>query len=1472
MQALISKKKIPYKFIRAAPLIALGCLMVLFFSVSVAQAAVLRWVGGVAAPNTNDWDTAANWFNEATGLAATATPTNADDVIIPVTINSPAIYTPGTTSTCGSLEIRLGAKLHINGHDSLTVTNSAGLSGNVNNAGIINIAATSSPGAGIDGSEFLTCHGTLLNTGVINIGPVNPALAPLGVALTAGSLNNVGPDGAPVTGTGTINITDEHTIIRVYRDWRSAGTFNITTSVSGTGPTVELLQSGILEHTSINGFYKLDIEGSIRTLASKLVVMDELEVGVDAGAGPATLDTVGFDVDVTGAVTIGDADVQGDLKATASGGTHSFGSTLLINGQGNYNLGAYDVTVNITDVVTITGAATLGSGTVTALAAITNTGKLTSTSGNLSVAGDLDFTAGATGHGEFYHNAGTVIFPDNGAITPDYDITPGNVFNNIIKRGVGTTTTLQDSSDTPPDQLIVLGDLTVEAGTLADHTDGSTVIVEGNVLVSDNGAINLGNSSASDLILDPPVTTIQRFNPGITSTYTDIIKQGLGKTQLEAHPLATATNLTVQAGTFHADDLDVTVGGILDIDPGAEMIVVNGDLKVTGATTIGGTLKTDAKADPRHTFAALTIEPGGVYDNDEVEVIVNVSGAVLNDGAIIIGTGPVSFAGGFENHNVFTSTPGILYVSGADFDNLGQYNANEGTLKLGSGVTDFAHGGSVYHNIVKSGAGTTTTTSSQPANTSRTLTLDGVLTVESGIFATDGSDVINLIPLVNGKNKVEEGGVVINNGATLNLSAGSTLNVEGDFTNEGAFVGDPTATTGSTLHLIGSTFSPGDSDYATLLKTSEKVVQVKDSTFKFEGATWTNYGQYQAQSGSTVELNGVDQEIISIGSDKAYIAFENIKTNNTGVKIFSTDVRISGTFTIAGGATVTDTVAAAIPCNIYTFTNEDAEVVVSGTWTLTGSASLGRISLFGTDEMNKKGERWTLILNSSGAVNIDEVNLRDSELITHGGSLNGKNVGYNVVSYGNLSPSWGPFDPIPVVPDPTSTKTSGAVLSVVTTNPGASSATAAVGNTVKLQLTLASEDAVNGISAYLRYNPAVLSVVDASDEPGIQPFTKGGFIGGLPFENSVADGILRYTEGNIAGSATGAGVVASVSFVVNAVPAGEATTINFLSDAQNGLVTNISYTSGGTGQATLNGFTLTVEGAPALLGDANQDGMVNLIDFSLLAAAFGTTDANTDFNSDGYVNLADFSILAANFGMSAAAAPAKTEFSHSGGHLSLRMPAKVHRGDVVEVAVVAEDASLKAYSFVLSYDASLLRPVAESVVEGDFLKDTLFVSKDGRIFSATRSGRSEGTGVLAKLRFQVVADGVSEDAIALRDVQIVDGAERFSRLPELHSALTTVPHKTKLLANYPNPFNPETWIPFELADEANVKVQIYDVSGRLIRMLDLGRRSAGHYVERATAAYWDGRNRAGESVASGVYLYRLTAGDFSAMRRMVILK
>jgi len=113
----------------------------------------------------------------------------------------------------------------------------------------------------------------------------------------------------------------------------------------------------------------------------------------------------------------------------------------------------------------------------------------------------------------------------------------------------------------------------------------------------------------------------------------------------------------------------------------------------------------------------------------------------------------------------------------------------------------------------------------------------------------------------------------------------------------------------------------------------------------------------------------------------------------------------------------------------------------------------------------------------------------------------------------------------------------------------------------------------------------------------------------------------------------------------------------------------------------------------------------------------------------------------------------------------------------------------------------------------------------------------------------------------LLDVRKSDRSMPYRRIPQ-----------SALAQNYPNPFNPETWIPYRLTEEGDVTVRIYSASGNLVRGLELGHKPAGFYISKSKAAYWDGRNDGGESVASGVYFYTIQAGDFTAIRKMVVAK
>ena len=102
--------------------------------------------------------------------------------------------------------------------------------------------------------------------------------------------------------------------------------------------------------------------------------------------------------------------------------------------------------------------------------------------------------------------------------------------------------------------------------------------------------------------------------------------------------------------------------------------------------------------------------------------------------------------------------------------------------------------------------------------------------------------------------------------------------------------------------------------------------------------------------------------------------------------------------------------------------------------------------------------------------------------------------------------------------------------------------------------------------------------------------------------------------------------------------------------------------------------------------------------------------------------------------------------------------------------------------------------------------------------------------------------------------------------------ILAAPPQTQLFQSYPNPFNPDVWIPYELGEDASISIEIYNISGQLVRTLHVGMKKRGQYISKDKAVYWDGRNQLGERATSGVYFYVLKAGDYVSMRKMAILK
>ena len=248
-----------------------------------------------------------------------------------------------------------------------------------------------------------------------------------------------------------------------------------------------------------------------------------------------------------------------------------------------------------------------------------------------------------------------------------------------------------------------------------------------------------------------------------------------------------------------------------------------------------------------------------------------------------------------------------------------------------------------------------------------------------------------------------------------------------------------------------------------------------------------------------------------------------------------------------------------------------------------------------------------------------------------------------------------------------------------------------------------------------------------------------------------------------------------------------------------------------TGDAGTAEFLLT--GFPARAG---YEVTLRVIDvhgnFSEETFSISADDILTvDVNGDGVVNVTDLVRVAAFFGRTRAPGAA--------------LPQDVNRDGVVD----AEDILL----VIAALEGAAASPSAQPLPFGTDLRDWLARAKQHH----------------------------TQDPTFKRGILV------------LEQLLTPIrPTVTALLPNYPNPFNPETWIPYRLAKDADVTLTIYDTRGVLVRGLDLGYQPAGFYTNRGRAVYWDGRNESGESVASGVYFYQLRAGGFSEIRRMVIVK
>ena len=308
---------------------------------------------------------------------------------------------------------------------------------------------------------------------------------------------------------------------------------------------------------------------------------------------------------------------------------------------------------------------------------------------------------------------------------------------------------------------------------------------------------------------------------------------------------------------------------------------------------------------------------------------------------------------------------------------------------------------------------------------------------------------------------------------------------------------------------------------------------------------------------------------------------------------------------------------------------------------------------------------------------------------------------------------------------------------------------------------------------------------------------------------------------------------------------------------------------------------------PDCPGDTDVDRKVNYDDLLILAVSYGTDsddpkyDQRADLNGDGQVDYDDLLILAVNYGTNCA--PPLVVNSSSKVWLSIQ-----NKDGYLNIDVKAHltDTELYLYQFDLNFDQNSLEFI--SAQEGELLRldgnDSYWNPpqvKGGSIerILATRLGVKEGMrgeGSLAKFRFRLKDEPPASGFLSIENLKLFNPQGRLIKVDASENRLSlegyVIPEKSALLQNYPNPFNPETWIPFELAQDADVTINIYDTKGRLVRVLSLGRKPAGYYLSKDKAAYWNGRNSSGERVSSAVYFYTLAAGKFTATKKFILLK
>jgi hypothetical protein len=296
-------------------------------------------------------------------------------------------------------------------------------------------------------------------------------------------------------------------------------------------------------------------------------------------------------------------------------------------------------------------------------------------------------------------------------------------------------------------------------------------------------------------------------------------------------------------------------------------------------------------------------------------------------------------------------------------------------------------------------------------------------------------------------------------------------------------------------------------------------------------------------------------------------------------------------------------------------------------------------------------------------------------------------------------------------------------------------------------------------------------------------------------------------------------------------------------------------------------------------GDVNEDGNIRsndaILTLRIAAGLITPTEYQqwaADMNDDGQVRSNDAIIILRR--AAGLAAPGTGMIAYTGGRQITIALGETHglAGENVTTPLEVDDIDgLAGGDICIAYDPTVLNAVDVSSAPGILLADDIAEPGMVQIAFAGIDGLNSRT--LAEIRFDILADDVSP--LALRSVELYssEALPLISRcINREFTSWAIPPERSALLQNFPNPFNPETWIPYQLREGSEVNIRIYSIAGDLVRELDLGYRPAGLYVSQDRAAYWDGMNASGEEVASGIYFYSIYSDDLTAVRKLIVLR